>query len=64
NGCASVVSALLATLLAIGLGFSAVVGLAVALYLLAAVVWRTPPSNPLTLRPRGAGRRRLRGRAR
>jgi spermidine synthase len=40
NGCASVVSALLASLLAIGLGFSAVVGLAVALYLLAAVVWR------------------------
>ena len=40
NGCASVVSAVLATLLAIGIGFSAVVALAVALYLLAALVWR------------------------
>ncbi|MCH9012183.1 MAG: SAM-dependent methyltransferase [Proteobacteria bacterium] len=40
NGCASVVSAVLATLLAIELGFTAVVGLAVALYVLAALVWR------------------------
>jgi multisubunit Na+/H+ antiporter MnhB subunit len=42
NGCASVVSAVLATLLAIEFGFSAVVGLAVALYLAAAAVWRGP----------------------
>jgi SAM-dependent methyltransferase len=40
NACASVVAAILATLLAIHFGFSAVVGLAVALYLLAAVVYR------------------------
>ena len=40
NGCASVVSAVLATLLAIEFGFTAVVALAVALYLLAALVWR------------------------
>jgi hypothetical protein len=40
NGCASVVSAVLATLLAIEFGFSAVVALAVALYVLAALVWR------------------------
>ncbi len=40
NGCASVVSAVLATLLAIEVGFSAVIGLAVALYLGAALVWR------------------------
>ncbi len=43
NGCASVVSAVLATLLAIGIGFSGVVALAVALYLLAALVWRRAP---------------------
>ncbi len=42
NGCASVVSAVLATLLAIEFGFSAVIALAVALYLLAAAVWRGP----------------------
>ena len=42
NGCASVVSAVLAALLAIEFGFSAVVALAVALYLLAAAVWRGP----------------------
>ena len=40
NGCASVVSAVLATLLAIEFGFTAVVALAVALYVLAAAVWR------------------------
>ena len=39
NGCATVVIAVLATLLAIELGFTAVVALAVALYLLAAAVW-------------------------
>jgi spermidine synthase len=42
NGCASVISAVLAALLAIEVGFSAVVGLAVALYVLAALVWRGP----------------------
>ncbi len=42
NGCASVISAVLATLLAINIGFSGVVGLAVGLYLLAAAVWRRP----------------------
>ena len=42
NGCASVVSAVLAALLAIEFGFSVVVALAVALYLLAAAVWRGP----------------------
>jgi hypothetical protein len=40
NGCASVVSAVLATLLAMEFGFTAVVALAVALYVLAALVWR------------------------
>jgi hypothetical protein len=40
NGCASVVSAILATLLAIHFGFVAVVTTAVLLYLLAAVVFR------------------------
>ena len=40
NGCASVLSAVLATLLAVTFGFSAVVALAVALYILAAAVWR------------------------
>ena len=39
NGCASVVSAVLATLLAIHFGFTAVVGLAVALYVLAALAF-------------------------
>ena len=40
NGCASVMSAVLATLAAIHIGFTAVVGLAVALYVLAAWVFR------------------------
>ncbi len=40
NGCASVVSAVLATLLAIEFGFSAVVLLAVILYAVAALTWR------------------------
>jgi len=40
NACASVVAAILATLLAIHFGFSTVVVLAVALYLLAAVAYR------------------------
>ncbi len=42
NGCASVVSAVLATLLAIELGFSAVVAAAALLYTLAATLWRRP----------------------
>lgn len=40
NGCASVISAVLATLLAIHFGFTVVVGTALALYLLAAVILR------------------------
>ncbi len=39
NGCASVVSAVLATLLAAQLGFSAVIALAVALYIVAAATF-------------------------
>ena len=42
NGCASVLSAILATLLAINLGATAVVLLAVLLYLLAALVFAGP----------------------
>jgi spermidine synthase len=42
NGCASVVSAILATILAIHLGFTAVVAIAVVLYLAAAAVFRAP----------------------
>jgi hypothetical protein len=39
NACASVVAAVLATLLAIHLGFAAVVVLAALLYVVAALVW-------------------------
>lgn len=42
NGCASVVSAILATILAMHFGFSVVVLLAVGLYILAASVFRLP----------------------
>jgi SAM-dependent methyltransferase len=42
NGCASVISAVLATVLAIHFGFTVVVLLAVALYLLAAAVFHKP----------------------
>ena len=42
NGCASVVSAVLATLLALHLGFSAVIALAAATYLAAWAVFRKP----------------------
>jgi hypothetical protein len=42
NACASVVSAVLATLLAIHLGFTVVLLLALALYLVAAVVFPRP----------------------
>ena len=44
NGCASVVSAVLATLLAIHLGFTAVVALAVVLYAVAAVAFGGRPA--------------------
>ena len=42
NGCASVVSGILATLLAVHLGFNVVVGLAAGLYLFAALLLRDP----------------------
>lgn len=44
NGCASVVAAILATILAMHLGFTAVVGIAVALYLAAPLALRGPLS--------------------
>ncbi len=50
NGCASVMSAVLATILAIHFGFAAVVAAAVALYLAAAFLFHAPLS--LTGRPR------------
>ncbi len=40
NACASVIAAILATVLAIHFGFSVVVVLAVALYAVAAALWR------------------------
>ena len=40
NGCASVLSAILATIIAIHFGFQAVIGLAVILYVLAVSLWR------------------------
>jgi hypothetical protein len=43
NGCASVVSAILATLLAMHVGFSVVMLLAAILYALAAVIWHSAP---------------------
>jgi hypothetical protein len=43
NGCASVLGAILATLLAIHHGFTVVVGLALGLYVLAATLLRQPP---------------------
>ncbi|MEE8277414.1 MAG: SAM-dependent methyltransferase [Thermoanaerobaculia bacterium] len=46
NGCASVLSPVLATVIAIHLGFTAVVGLAVALYLLAALAIRGVGDRP------------------
>ncbi len=46
NGCASVLSAPLATLLAIHFGFTAVVGLALVLYLLAAAAFADGPGDP------------------
>jgi spermidine synthase len=52
NGCASVISAVLASLLAIHLGFTAVVACAVLLYLAAAAAFRAP----LTALEQGAAR--------
>ncbi len=46
NGFASVVSAVLATLLAIRFGFNTVVVAAVAIYSLTALIWRHPPPSP------------------
>jgi hypothetical protein len=45
NGCASVVAAILAVLLAIAVGLRATLLIALALYLLAAWVWRARPRN-------------------
>lgn len=46
NGCASVVSAVLATLLAIHLGFTSVIVLALALYLVSAGLFPVAPDSP------------------
>ena len=46
NGCASVIGAVLAALLAVHFGFAAVVGLAVALYLVAAAAVASPRIRP------------------
>jgi hypothetical protein len=42
NGCASVLSAILATLLAVNVGFTCVVLIAITLYLVAAASFRRP----------------------
>jgi hypothetical protein len=42
NGCASVLSAVLATLLAMNIGLTTVMLIAIALYLVAAVTFRAP----------------------
>lgn len=47
NGCASVLSAILATILAIQFGFTIVVGMALILYLFAAVLFYRPEGNRL-----------------
>jgi len=47
NGCASVISAVLATLLAIHLGFSTVIAMALALYALALWVFPAPCKRPM-----------------
>jgi hypothetical protein len=47
NGCASVMSALLAVLLAVHLGYSAVLAIAAGLYALAALVWHAPTEKVL-----------------
>ena len=46
NGCASVLSVLLASLCAIHFGFRAAILVAVGLYVLAAIVWRAGPREP------------------
>ena len=51
NGCASVISAAAATLLAMHLGFSATVAIAVALYGLAALAFWAPVSPDRARRP-------------
>lgn len=51
NGCASVISAVLATLIAVHWGFSAVLLAAVALYALAALWLPEQPTAPPSLRP-------------
>jgi hypothetical protein len=43
NGCASVIAAVLATLLAVHFGFTAVVALAATLYACAAAAFARPP---------------------
>ena len=55
NGCASVVSAAAATLLAMHLGFSATVAIAVALYGLAALAFRAPASAAISSGRAAAG---------
>jgi hypothetical protein len=54
NGCASVNATILATLLAIHFGFTAVVSMAVALYLAAplALYWPAAPEGRMSARPR------------
>ncbi len=56
NGCASVVSAMLAPILAIHLGFTAVVAVAVLLYMTAALVFRAPIGEPAPASHEGGGR--------
>ena len=48
NGCASVLSAILATLLAMNIGFTWVMLIAIALYLVAAVTFRAPLAGERT----------------
>ena len=53
NGCASVISAILATIIAMQFGFNIVIMLAVVLYIVAAYYFPTSrliPSNPVTTR--------------
>ncbi|MEE8296526.1 MAG: SAM-dependent methyltransferase [Hyphomicrobium sp.] len=45
NGCASVLSAVLAMILSVHFGFTAVVAIAIVLYLAAAIVFREPPAD-------------------
>jgi hypothetical protein len=54
NGCASVLSAILATILAIHFGFTVVVALAVALYIAAAAAFRSFALRPVDAAQRQA----------